>query len=83
MLIEYMKKHSWVIITVLLTVLAIFVIGLMVEAAPAHEREFHGTFINSTGGVTDRYLYQASQEGHNIRADFHFYTGCCGSCSSV
>jgi len=47
MLVKYIKKHLWVIITILLTALTLFIIGYAVETAPAHERDFHGIFVYS------------------------------------
>ena len=59
LLFAYMKKHRWVILTLLLAATIIAIIRLTGSPAPA--QEYHGTFIRANfcceGGAIHRYLH--------------------------
>ena len=55
LLFQYMKKHLWVILTLLLA--AAIIIMVRLTGSPAPEQEFHGTFIFAEGGFIHRHLH--------------------------
>ena len=76
MLFQYMKKHRWVIIILLIAVASIIYLWFAIQSTPDNEREFQGIFIHTREGAAGGHLYKTHEKSQYIRTTGHFSAGC-------